>query len=108
MYEPLYYIYKKWVVHILNLSTLFVMKLCTCNGLFIICNHANTFMSNEFSPPYIMPHVVFKNCTKWTSFSSITNGLYTKIEHILIKVGIMPSDGFFVRIGLNNNTTVMN
>ena len=48
------------MAHILNLSTLLVMGLSTFNGPFIIWNYFINFMSNEFNPPYIMPHVIFK------------------------------------------------
>ena len=36
------------------------MGLSTFNGPFIIWNSFINFMSNEFNPPSIMPHVVFK------------------------------------------------
>ena len=44
----------------LYLSILLVMELSTFNGPFIIWNPFIIFMSNEFDPPYNMPHVVFK------------------------------------------------
>ena len=48
------------MAHILNLSTLLVMRLSTYNGPFIIWNSFIIFLSNKFNPPYIMPHIVFK------------------------------------------------
>ena len=48
------------MTHILFLSILLVMGLSTFDEPFIIWNSVINYMSDEFNPPYIMPHVVFK------------------------------------------------
>ena len=48
------------MTYILYLSTLPVMGLSTFNEPFIIWNSFINFMSNEFNPPYIIPHIILK------------------------------------------------
>ena len=48
------------MTQILYISILLVLGLFTFDGPFIIWNSFINFMSNEFNPPYIMPHVILK------------------------------------------------
>ena len=48
------------MAQILYLSALLVMGLSTFNGPFLIWNPFKFLNSNEFNPPYIMPHIVCK------------------------------------------------
>ena len=45
------------MVHIVYISTLFIIGLSTFDAPFVIWN---AFISNEFNPPYIMTHVILK------------------------------------------------
>ena len=65
------------MAHILYLSILLVMGLSTINGPFIIWNYIINYMSNEFNPPYVMPHVGFKMhqvTPLWESFETDNHG----------------------------------
>ena len=69
------------MAHILNLSTLLVMGLPTFNGPIVIWNSFISFMSNDFNPPYIMPHAIFKMHS--VNYLGPNNAVHGRVEEIL-------------------------